>query len=80
MSAYVGVTQPGLQDQQQLPKRSKKWFMLNGGLWALQLLWGFFFAGSGFGKVLLYDDTLYAEAPRAVAWYAAVPQPLSARG
>ena len=51
-------------------------FTLNGALWTLQVLWGFFFAGSGFGKVLLADDTLYAEAPRAVAWYAAVPQPL----
>ena len=76
MSAYVGVTQPGVKDQQQPSNGRRKWFTLNGGLWALQLLWGFFFAGSGFGKVLLYDDTLYAEAPRAVAWYAAVPQPL----
>ena len=49
---------------------------LNGVLWTLQILWGFFFAGSGFGKVLLVDATLYAQAPRAVAWYAAVPQPL----
>lgn len=49
---------------------------LNGVLWTLQLLWGFFFAGSGFGKVLLADTALYAAAPRAVAWYAAVPQPL----
>jgi hypothetical protein len=49
---------------------------LNGVLWTLQVLWGFFFAGSGFGKVLLYDNELYAGAPRAVAWYAAVPQPL----
>ena len=48
----------------------------NGMLWTLQILWGFFFAGSGFGKVLLYDAALYAAAPRAVAWYAAVPQPL----
>jgi hypothetical protein len=52
------------------------WFTLNGVLWALQIVWGFFFAGSGFGKVLLYDDALYAAAPRAVAWYTAVPQPL----
>ncbi|MEV4513634.1 DoxX family protein [Dactylosporangium sp. NPDC049525] len=52
------------------------WFTLNGVLWTLQIVWGFFFAGSGFGKVLLYDGTLYAAAPRAVAWYAAVPQPL----
>ncbi|MEV6520568.1 DoxX family protein [Longispora sp. NPDC051575] len=49
---------------------------LNGSLWVLQVLGGFFFAGSGFGKVLLYDDALYAAAPRAVAWYAAVPQSL----
>jgi hypothetical protein len=49
---------------------------LNGVLWSLQLVWGFFFAGSGFGKVLLADGDLYAAAPRAVAWYAAVPQPL----
>lgn len=54
----------------------RNWFTLNGVLWTLQMLWGFFFAGSGFGKVLLADDTLYASAPRAVAWYAAVPQPL----
>ncbi|WP_246001834.1 DoxX family protein [Allorhizocola rhizosphaerae] len=40
------------------------------------MLCGFFFAGSGFGKVLLHDGALYAAAPRAVAWYAAVPQPL----
>ncbi|MEV0274480.1 DoxX family protein [Hamadaea sp. NPDC050747] len=48
----------------------------NGVLWALQALLGVFFAGSGFGKVLLYDDALYAAAPQAVAWYAAVSQPL----
>ncbi|MDG6108066.1 DoxX family protein [Dactylosporangium aurantiacum] len=58
-----------------LPGRTS-WCTLNGGLWALQVLWGFFFAGSGFGKVLLLDGTLYAAAPQAVAWYAAVPQPL----
>ncbi|MFI6815919.1 DoxX family protein [Nonomuraea sp. NPDC050328] len=55
--------------------RSKKPTM-NGVLWALQGLWGLFFAGSGFGKVLLADDALYAAAPQAVAWYAAVPQAL----
>lgn len=49
---------------------------INGALWPLQVLFGFFFAGSGFGKVLLYDGALYAAAPQAVAWYAAVPQPL----
>ncbi|MFI6317497.1 DoxX family protein [Nonomuraea sp. NPDC050556] len=51
-------------------------FTLNRVLWFLQVVWGFFFAGSGFGKVLLFDAALYADAPRAVAWYAAVPQPL----
>jgi hypothetical protein len=55
---------------------SVKRFTLNGALWSLQALFGFFFAGSGFGKVLLYDEALYATAPRAVAWYAAVPQSL----
>jgi uncharacterized membrane protein YphA (DoxX/SURF4 family) len=45
-------------------------------LWTLQILLGFYFAGSGFGKVLLYDGHLYAKAPQAVAWFAAVPQPL----
>jgi uncharacterized membrane protein YphA (DoxX/SURF4 family) len=72
----MSVIMSGVQNEQHLPTGRKKWFTLNIGLWALQLLWGFFFAGSGFGKVLLWDDTLYAEAPRAVAWYAAVPQPL----
>ena len=49
---------------------------LNGVLWALQVLWGFFFAGNGFGKVLLVDGALYAEAPQSVGWFGAVPQPL----
>lgn len=62
------------QEQQAAPGR--KWFTLNGVLWVSQILFGFFFAGSGFGKVLLYDAALYAAAPDAVAWYAAVPQPL----
>jgi uncharacterized membrane protein YphA (DoxX/SURF4 family) len=47
---------------------------MNGVLWSLQVLAGFFFAGSGFGKVLLYDGARYEAAPEAVAWYAAVPQ------
>ncbi|WP_018353376.1 DoxX family protein [Longispora albida] len=51
-------------------------FTLNGALWVVQVLGGCFFAGSGFGKVLLADGALYESAPRAVAWYAAVPQPL----
>jgi hypothetical protein len=49
---------------------------VNGGLWTLQALVGTFFVGSGFGKILLADASLYAAAPRAVAWYGAVPQPL----
>jgi hypothetical protein len=71
MNAHVSVNQLGVDNQ-----RRELRLTLNGVLWALQILWGFFFAGSGFGKVLLYDAALYAEAPRAVAWYAAVPQPL----
>lgn len=45
-------------------------------LWTAQTLLGLFFAGSGFGKVLMIDDGLYAQAPNAVSWYAAVPQSL----
>ncbi|MCW6008294.1 DoxX family protein [Micromonospora sp. CPCC 205371] len=71
MNAHVIENQVGVKNQ-----RRELRLTLNGVLWALQILWGFFFAGSGFGKVLLYDAALYAEAPRAVAWYAAVPQPL----
>ncbi|MFI6392528.1 DoxX family protein [Nonomuraea sp. NPDC050540] len=60
-----------------LPAKAKNRILtLNGILWFLQALWGLFFAGSGFGKVLLYDAALYETAPRAVAWYAAVPQTL----
>ena len=70
MNSHASVTLPRIEN----PRKPR--FTLNGVLWALQVLWGFFFAGSGFGKVLLSDPTLYAQAPRAVAWYAAVPQPL----
>ncbi|MFF0867511.1 DoxX family protein [Nonomuraea sp. NPDC003560] len=71
MSHHVSIT-----DIEQQPRTRRMRFTLNGALWSLQALWGFFFAGSGFGKVLLYDDALFATAPRAVAWYAAVPQSL----
>jgi len=71
MTSHTTVNQLGIANQ-----RRELRLTLNGILWALQILWGFFFAGSGFGKVLLYDAALYAEAPRAVAWYGAVPQPL----
>jgi uncharacterized membrane protein YphA (DoxX/SURF4 family) len=71
MTSHIIVNQLGVKNQ-----RRQLRLTLNGTLWALQILWGFFFAGSGFGKVLLYDAALYAEAPQAVAWYAAVPQPL----
>lgn len=59
----------------QVAKRGR-WFTLSRALWLLQVVGGVFFAGSGFGKVLLADDALYAAAPQAVAWYAAVSQPL----
>ncbi|MEH1129767.1 DoxX family protein [Micromonospora sp. CPCC 206061] len=71
MTSHVSVNQLAVKYQ-----RRELRLTLNGVLWALQILWGFFFAGSGFGKVLLYDAVLYAQAPQAVAWYAAVPQPL----
>ncbi|MEV4109904.1 DoxX family protein [Nonomuraea sp. NPDC049695] len=76
MNRHVSDTLLGVKDIEQQPKRRGMRFTLNGALWSLQALFGFFFAGSGFGKVLLYDGALYAAAPRAVAWYAAVPQPL----
>jgi len=65
-----------VRNEQEPTTGRKKRFTLNGVLWVLQVLWGFFFAGSGLGKVLLADAALYAQAPRAVAWYAAVSQPL----
>ncbi|SDM72430.1 DoxX family protein [Nonomuraea jiangxiensis] len=76
MNRHVSGNLLGVKDIEQQPKRRGMRFTLNGALWSLQALFGFFFAGSGFGKVLLYDAALYAAAPRAVAWYAAVPQPL----
>ncbi|MFD1930097.1 MULTISPECIES: DoxX family protein [Nonomuraea] len=76
MNRHVSENLLDAKDIEQQPKRRGTRFTLNGALWPLQVLFGFFFAGSGFGKVLLYDEALYAAAPRAVAWYAAVPQPL----
>ncbi|MDX3099676.1 DoxX family protein [Nonomuraea angiospora] len=76
MNQHVSENLLGVKDIEQQPNRRGMRFTLNGALWSLQALWGFFFAGSGFGKVLLYDEALYAAAPRAVAWYAAVPQSL----
>ncbi|WP_327092195.1 DoxX family protein [Nonomuraea sp. NBC_01738] len=77
MSQQITETVPAAQSTEHQPARRGPRFTLNGGvLWPLQALFGFFFAGSGFGKVLLYDDALYATAPQAVAWYAAVPQAL----
>ncbi|MEV0167853.1 DoxX family protein [Nonomuraea fuscirosea] len=75
MNVHVSSDQLGIRDIEQ-PKRRGIRFTLNGVLWVLQALFGFFFAGSGFGKVLMYDAALYAAAPQAVAWYAAVSQPL----
>ena len=76
MNRQVSENLLGVKDIDQQPKGRGTRFTLNGALWPLQVLFGFFIAGSGFGKVLLYDGVLYAAAPRAVAWYAAVPQPL----
>jgi uncharacterized membrane protein YphA (DoxX/SURF4 family) len=76
MNLHVSDDLLDVKDIEQRPKKREMRFTLNGVLWSLQALFGFFFAGSGFGKALLYDEALYAAAPRAVAWYAAVPQPL----
>jgi len=76
MTSQISANVPGGSGTERQVKTRGMRITLNGVLWLLQVLWGFFFAGSGFGKVLLYDDALYAAAPRAVAWYAAVPQPL----
>ncbi|HCT77887.1 MAG TPA: DoxX family protein [Micromonosporaceae bacterium] len=76
MNSHISANLLGVSEKEQQTKARGKRFTLNGALWLLQVLGGFFFAGSGFGKVLLYDGALYAAAPRAVAWYAAVPQPL----
>ncbi|GAA3533181.1 hypothetical protein GCM10022419_010440 [Nonomuraea rosea] len=76
MNQQVSDNLLSIKDIDQQPKKRGMRFTLNGALWSLQALFGFFFVGSGFGKVLLYDAALYAAAPRAVAWYAAVPQPL----
>jgi hypothetical protein len=76
MNSPVKTNPLEVNDNAQRPKARGTRFTRNGAIWVLQVLGGFFFAGSGFGKVLLYDGALYAAAPRAVAWYAAVPQPL----
>ncbi|WP_433258237.1 DoxX family protein [Streptosporangium sp. CA-135522] len=76
MDQHVSENLLDVEDIERRPRGRGTRFPLNGALWSLQALFGFFFAGSGFGKVLLYDGALYAAAPRAVAWYAAVPQPL----
>lgn len=65
-----------LDDMEHQPKARGSRRIMNSALWILQVAAGAFFAGSGFGKVLLSDAALYARAPQAVAWYAAVPQPL----
>jgi hypothetical protein len=49
---------------------------MNIALWIGQVVVGLFVAGSGFGKILLIDSALYAQAPRAVEWFAALSQPL----
>ncbi|MGH3739494.1 MAG: DoxX family protein [Micromonosporaceae bacterium] len=76
MTSYTSASRLVVPQQQPRATAGRKWFTLNGVLWVPQVLFGLFFAGSGFGKVLLYDGALYAAAPKAVAWYAAVPQPL----
>ncbi len=76
MNSPVNTNLLEAKHEEQRPQKRGMRFTLNSTLWILQMLEGSFFAGSGFGKVLMYDGALYAAAPRAVAWYAAVPQPL----
>ncbi|QYC42043.1 hypothetical protein Nocox_22195 [Nonomuraea coxensis DSM 45129] len=76
MNVHVSDDPLGVKDMKLQTRKRGIRFTLNGVLWSLQALSGFFFVGSGFGKVLLYDEVLYAAAPQAVAWYAAVSQPL----
>ncbi|MFI6791969.1 DoxX family protein [Nonomuraea sp. NPDC050383] len=76
MTSHTSAHPHDVRDKEQRPQSRGTWVTLNRTLWTLQVVSGLFFAGSGFGKVLLYDAALYAAAPRAVAWYAAVPQPL----
>jgi uncharacterized membrane protein YphA (DoxX/SURF4 family) len=71
MNSQVSVNRLAVEN-----KRRELRLTHNGVLWTLQILWGFFFAGNGFGKVMLSDAALYAEASQDVAWFAAVPQPL----
>jgi uncharacterized membrane protein YphA (DoxX/SURF4 family) len=75
MTTHIDTTLIGLDDNERR-RGLRRLLSLNSALWLLQVVWGFFFAGSGFGKVLLYDNALYTAAPKAVAWYAALPQPL----
>ncbi|GIG66571.1 DoxX family protein [Phytomonospora endophytica] len=76
MNAHTSTAPLVTAETERRPEARRRRFTLNGSLWVVQVVGGFFFAGSGFGKVLLYDDALYASAPDAVAWYAAVSQPL----
>ncbi|MET7465637.1 DoxX family protein [Nonomuraea sp. NPDC005501] len=76
MKSHTSAHPHDVRDKEQQPQPRGTWVTINRTLWTLQVVSGLFFAGSGFGKVLLYDAALYAAAPRAVAWYAAVPQPL----
>ncbi|MFG1752795.1 hypothetical protein [Streptosporangium sandarakinum] len=53
MNGHVSVNLLSVKNIEQQPERRGTRFTLNGALWSLQVLFGFFFAGSGFGKVLL---------------------------
>ena len=43
-------------------------------LWIVQVLWGVFFRGTDFGKVLCYNPALWNQALQEVLWLSAVPQ------
>lgn len=48
----------------------------NALLWTAQILWGVFFAFTGFGKVLALDPAIWRQMLHQVAWFSAVPQGL----
>ncbi|NUT38207.1 MAG: DoxX family protein [Hamadaea sp.] len=75
MTTQTSANLIGVQSVEPKAGRARR-FSMHRALWLLQVVGGVFFAGSGFGKVLLADDALYAAAPQAVAWYADVSQPL----
>ena len=45
-------------------------------LWIFQILWGIFYAFTGFGKILCINSAVWNMMLPRVLWFSAVPQPL----